>query len=278
MAASADWFDRVTFGVTRLIAAEPFRLSQVPQGCVGQYPVALDDDASEDRGMNNDTDGISSIYGPGARSLQEFFDSRRLADRLSELTLHSELTDDDIALVTEQSTAWISTVDAEGWPDVSYKGGAPGFVRVVGRTEVQIPIYDGNGMFRSLGNVIDTGRVALLFVDTSRPWRIRIHGQGRVSTNPNDLAAHHGAQAVLVVTVLRAFPNCGRYIHRGDELSTYVPTADHEPPVPDWKRLPILREALPKRDLEHLDHLDHLEHLDQLAKSDRSEPPNHLDS
>jgi predicted pyridoxine 5'-phosphate oxidase superfamily flavin-nucleotide-binding protein len=198
-------------------------------------------------------DGPSPMYGAGARRLQDQFDSRRLADRLLEVTLHQELNDDDLALIADQTTVWLATVDAEGWPDVSYKGGNPGFVQAVGRHELRIPIYDGNGMFRTVGNVADTARVAVLFVDTERPWRMRIHGTAAVSTDPADLARHHGAKAVVIVSIGRIFPNCGRYIHVGGEISPYVPQAGQEPPVPSWKKLPQLREVLPAADAARLD-------------------------
>ena len=200
--------------------------------------------------------GEAGLYGPGARDLQDHFDSRRLADRLVEVTIHEELTDEDIALVSDQATVWLATVDAEGWPDVSYKGGNPGFIEAVGRTELRIPNYDGNGMFRSLGNIVDTGRVAVLFVDTNRPWRMRVHGTAVVSTDPADLARHHGAQAVVIVTIGRIFPNCGRYIHTGGEISRYVPQVGEQTPMPSWKKLPLLREVLPAADAAHLDDED----------------------
>ena len=188
------------------------------------------------------------MFGAGARQFQDQFDSRRLADRVIGLTLHTELNDDDIALVSDQSAVWLSTVDAEGWPDVSYKGGNPGFVKVIGRDELHIPIFDGNGMFRSLGNINDTGRVALLFVDTSRPWRMRVHGHATVSTDPVVLAGFVEAKAVVVIKIGRVFPNCGRYVHKGGEISEYVPQAGKETPIPDWKRLPALSDALPADD------------------------------
>jgi predicted pyridoxine 5'-phosphate oxidase superfamily flavin-nucleotide-binding protein len=187
------------------------------------------------------------LYGDGARALQDEFDSRRIADRLHALTLHAELTDDDIALIRAQSTVWISTVDADGWPDVSYKGGDVGFVTVASPTDLRIPSYDGNGMMRTMGNIADTGRVALLFVDVDRPWRLRVHGEARVSTDRADVAAFHGAPAVIVVTVARAFPNCGRYIHQGS-ISEFVPREGHEPPIPEWKTYDVLNDALPTHD------------------------------
>lgn len=190
---------------------------------------------------------LPGLYGDGARALQDHFDSRRLADLLVELTVHTELSDDDIDLIRTQSTAWISTVDEDGWPDVSYKGGEPGFVRVTGPTSLELPAYDGNGMFRSLGNIIDNGRVALLFVDPARPWRLRLHGTAEVSTNPELLEAHYGAVAVVAIAIGRVFPNCGRYIH-GSDLSDDLPVPGRDQPIPGWKWFEVIRAALPEQD------------------------------
>jgi predicted pyridoxine 5'-phosphate oxidase superfamily flavin-nucleotide-binding protein len=201
-------------------------------------------------------DRAGRMYGEGARGLQDAFDSRRLADTLAGYTVHDELSDDDVALIERQSTVWISTVDADGWPDVSYKGGDVGFVQVASRTELRIPTYDGNGMWRTLGNINDDGRVALLFIDTERPWRMRVHGRARVSIEAADLDAHVGAQAVVIVSIGRIFPNCGRYIHRDGQISKFAPRADHEPPLPDWKRRPELRPILPQRDQDALEAID----------------------
>jgi len=195
----------------------------------------------------------SEIYGDGARRLQDELDARRLADVLANRTLRNELNQGDIDLIRAQSTVWIATVDAEGWPDVSYKGGDVGFAEVRSPGELRIPSYDGNGMMRTLGNIVDTGRVALLFVDTARPWRIRVHGNARVSTDPVDLAGLHGAEAVIIVTVARAFQNCGRYIHQDDEISPFVPREGEEPPMAHWKRYDDFRDALRPRDRERLD-------------------------
>ena len=198
--------------------------------------------------MALDENRTGTLYGVGARALQDEFDSRRLADRLAEVTLHGELDAGDIALVADQAAVWVSTVDADGWPDVSYKGGEPGFVRVVSPGELRIPIFNGNGMWRTLGNIRDNGRVALLFVDQQRPWRMRVHGTGTVLTEEDSVAAFTEAEAVLVIRVARVFPNCGRYIHQNGEISAYVPRAGQVTPIPDWKRLPVLNEVLPASD------------------------------
>jgi len=193
------------------------------------------------------------LYGEGARSLQDRLDTRRLADTLAAFTVHAELTDDDVALIEAQSTVWLSTVDADGWPDVSYKGGDVGFVQVVSPTELRIPMFDGNGMNRSTGNIVDTGRVALLFIDTARPWRMRLHGTATVSTDPAEVDGVPGAQAMVSVTLTRIFPNCGRYIHQDGEISEFVPDEQGDAPIPDWKRTDGLYDSLPERDQRRLD-------------------------
>ena len=204
--------------------------------------------------MENDLAG--RMYGDGARALQDVFDSRRLADALSAGTVHDALSDDDIALIRRQSTVWIATVDADGWPDVSYKGGDVGFIEVAGSDQLRIPVYDGNGMWRTLGNITDDGRVGLLFVDVERPWRMRVHGRATVSIEPADVGRHVGAQAVIIVQIGRVFPNCGRYIHRGGTISKFAPRSDHQPPIPDWKRIEVLRPFLPARDQDAIDRDD----------------------
>jgi uncharacterized protein len=195
---------------------------------------------------------VGELYGHGARALQDELATRRLADALASYTVHDTFTDDDIELIRAQSTVWLSTVDADGWPDVSYKGGDVGFVEVVSGSELRIPMYDGNGMMRTMGNILDTGRVALLFVDTARPWRMRVHGTATVSTAEADVAHHPGADAVVIVTPTRIFPNCGRYIHQEGRISEYVPDEQGRAPLPDWKRHEFLRPVLPPRDQERL--------------------------
>lgn len=198
--------------------------------------------------MTATTDEPTTLYGAGARRLQEHFDSRRLADRLEDITLHTSLDQGDIDLVADQAAVWIATVDADGWPDVSYKGGRAGFVEVVSPSELRMPIFNGNGMWRTLGNIIDNGRVALLFVDQQRPWRMRVHGSGVVHLDAGTTASFVGAEAVLAVRVSRVFPNCGRYIHQDGAISPFVPEEGRSAPIPDWKRIPALREVLPSQD------------------------------
>jgi predicted pyridoxine 5'-phosphate oxidase superfamily flavin-nucleotide-binding protein len=190
------------------------------------------------------------VYHPGARALQERFGTRALADRLHERLGRTAFTEEDRAFIESRPMFFLATADAAGWPDCSYKGGAPGFVRVTGASELAFPSYDGNGMFLSLGNIGVNPRVGLLFIDFERPRRLRVLGRASVSEDDSMKAAFPGSQLVVRVRAERIFPNCPRYIHKMplQEASPYVPVEGKTPPVPGWKRQPQFREVLPPGD------------------------------
>ncbi len=190
-------------------------------------------------------------YHAGARHWQDRFDTRRLADRLAERLSRDEITDDDRRFIERQPLFFLATADDEGQPDVSYKGGAPGaFVRVLDRHTLAFPSYDGNGMFRSLGNLRLNARVGLLFIDFEQPQRLRVLGRALVDADDALRSGWPGAQLVVRVAVERVFPNCPRYIHRmqRSETSAFVPREGETPPVPAWKRFEMFRDVLPAGD------------------------------
>ena len=64
---------------------------------------------------------------------------------------------------------FLATADEHGMPQCSYKGGDPGFVRVVDEHTLAFPSYDGNGMYLSLGNLLVNPQVGILFIDFAQP-------------------------------------------------------------------------------------------------------------
>lgn len=189
-----------------------------------------------------------SSYHEGQRRLQDHFDSRRIADRLETLTYGAALSARDREVVEAADMFFLATADAAGNPDCSYKGGAPGFVRVLSDTTLAWPDYDGNGQFRSLGNLLANPAVALLFIDWERPGRMRIHGRASLSFDDPALASMPGAQLLVTVSVDRVFPNCPRYVHTMQRMkrSPHVPGGEEPPPVPAWKQDERFADALPK--------------------------------
>jgi predicted pyridoxine 5'-phosphate oxidase superfamily flavin-nucleotide-binding protein len=190
------------------------------------------------------------MYHEHSRALQDRFDSRRIADALARQILRVRFTDEDRAFIARQRLFFLATADAQGRPDCSHKGGAPGFVRVVEDDTLAFPSYDGNGMFKSLGNLAANPAVGVLFIDFEQPKRLRVNGTATLHLDDPLLATYTGAQAVVRVRAEQIFPNCPRYIPRMQlvEASPYVPAEGCAPPVPAWKKRPEFNPALPASD------------------------------
>jgi predicted pyridoxine 5'-phosphate oxidase superfamily flavin-nucleotide-binding protein len=195
---------------------------------------------------------VSRIYGARQRAYQDRFDTRRIADKIEELAIHAEISDMDKAFIESRDMFWLSSVDEQGSPTVSYKGGDPGFVKVLDEKTLAFPLYDGNGMFYSAGNVAGNGKVGLLFMDFERPNRLRVQGTATVSETDPLIKSFHEAILVVRVTVSALFPNCPRYVHRMEKVkaSRYVPRPQCPTPMAGWKRIDLLQADLPKQDQE----------------------------
>ena len=193
---------------------------------------------------------MASMYHVGSRGLQDQFDTRRLADRLEERIVTDVIDDGQRRFVEAVDCFFLATADEEGRPNCSYKGGDPGFLRVVDERTLAFPNYDGNGMYLSMGNVLRNPEVGMLLIDFERGHRMRINGSAAIDADDPLMAEFPEAQFVVRVSVREVFPNCPRYIHRRTlvERSAYVPRAGCETPVPDWKRSELADGVLPAGD------------------------------
>lgn len=192
---------------------------------------------------------VSKLFRRGNRALQDEFQSRAIADRLEQVTTRSAFTESDKEFIESAIYFFLATADAEGRPDCSFKGGAAGFVRVTGSSELAFPDFDGNGMFKSLGNIADNPHVGLLFVDFEKPRRLRVNGSALLCRNDPLLAHTVGAQLIMRVQAHAIFPNCPRYIPSMKlvEESVYSPKAGRDFPEPAWKTFPEFKDAIHPR-------------------------------
>lgn len=197
---------------------------------------------------------MSSYYGPAHRALQDAFDSRRLADLMEGGVMHGELLPHEVDFIQSRDMFFLASVDPAGRPTVSYKGGAPGFVRATGPRSLVFPWFDGNGMFYSAGNIAENGKVGLLFIDFVTPNRLRVQGDA-VLRRDSAATAVPGAQFLVEVAIESVWVNCPRYIHPHHKAaeSKYVPDAAGAAPLPGWKRLDIAQEAIRPEDRARVD-------------------------
>ena len=190
------------------------------------------------------------LYSAASRKLQDRFDTGRLADRIEERIVHDRIDDGDRAFIEARDMFFIATTDDEGQPQCSYKGGEPGFVRVLDDTTIAFPIYDGNGMYLTAGNLVATKNVGLLFIDFEGRKRMRLNGVASVEDGDPLLADYPEAQLIVRVNATEVFPNCPRYIHEYKlvKRSRFVPKAECETPVPQWKQSDWAHDVLPEND------------------------------
>ena len=193
---------------------------------------------------------MSFEFSLASRVLQDQFDTRRLADRLAEVKVHETFTAEDREFIERLDMFFLATVDAGGQPTCSYKGGDPGFVRIIDDRTLAFPNYDGNGMYLSMGNVADTSAVGLLFIDFELQRRIRVEGSACIVFGDPLVKEYPEAQFMVRVEVSRIYPNCPRYIHKYQvvERSSFVPRMSAVTPFPTWKQSDWARDVLPASD------------------------------
>jgi len=193
---------------------------------------------------------MSDLFLNSHRELQDRFDTRRLADRLDQDLVHDTISESEKSFIESRMMFFIATVDERGHATCSYRGGDPGFVRVVDKHTIAFPNYDGNGMYQSMGNVLNTGQVGILFIDFERPTRMRFNGTASIDINDPLRAAYPESQFVVRVRAREIFANCPRYIHKMKlvESSRFVPKGGCTTPVPNWKAGDWVADVLPEND------------------------------
>ncbi len=193
----------------------------------------------------------NEFYSDAQRKVQAEHDSVDLADAVVAAIVSDEIQEEQIDFISTRDYFFLSTVNAQGEPTVSYKGGPVGLVQVISPSKIVFPNFDGNGMFYSMGNTNETGKVGLLFIDMETPLRVRLQGTASISKDAELMGRFPGSNMVVEVDVDSVFYNCARYIHKHKrvETSKYVPNAKGDQPFPSWKRIDMLQEVLQPKDL-----------------------------
>ena len=158
--------------------------------------------------------------------------------------------DEDKAFIEGVEFFFLATADAEGRPDCSFKGGPLGFVRVPAPDLLVFPDYDGNGMFKSMGNIKANAHVGLLFMSLGeKPQRLRVNGRASLHFDDPMMADLPGAQLIVRVEPEDIFPNCPRYIPDlgNGRPSDYLPGDGIAPKEPAWKGFDAFKDVVPPR-------------------------------
>lgn len=190
------------------------------------------------------------FFHEGMREFQDRFDGRPTAEAIETHRKHSDFWDDERELIESAQFFFIASTWGD-YVDCNIKSGDAGFVKMVAGGVLEYPEYDGNSMYRTLGNISKNPNVGLLFVNfDGKSRRIRINGRATVHDDVETLARHFGAKVVVRIDC-EIYPNCPRYLPNlaeGKE-SPHVPRHGRGvPPPPEWKRRDYIRNVLPQDD------------------------------
>jgi predicted pyridoxine 5'-phosphate oxidase superfamily flavin-nucleotide-binding protein len=189
---------------------------------------------------------MDNFYGEQNRKLQDDFGTRALSDRLREAIFNTEFDDDNKAFIEHSSSFFLSSIDHQGRPTVSHKGGDAGFVKIIDKNTLIFPSYNGNGMYLSMGNISANPQVGLLFISFETPRRVRMQGTATVSKDPVLMAHYQEAELVVSVQLTELWINCPRYVPQYEKVreSRYVPRENTETPLAGWKQIDAVADVL----------------------------------
>lgn len=217
---------------------------------------------------------MSRLYGEQHRSIQDDFGTRGMADRVEELVCRTEFDDGAKGFIESVEMFYLSSIDHQGRPTVSYKGGDVGFVKVLDSTTLIFPSYDGNGMFFSMGNISGNPQVGLLFISFETPNRLRVQGTASISKDPALLAHYKEADFLVTVKLSEFWQNCPRYIPQYTKVrdSRYVPREHCETPLAGWKQLDLVQDILLEADLKKVEQLGTINIEEWVGKIQTGDP------
>ena len=214
------------------------------------------------------------LYGKSHRKLQDHFDSRKMADRLKEMIVKKEFDEDSKNFIQSRDMFFLSTIDHNNRPTVSYKGGEVGFVKIVDNTTLAFPSFDGNGMFMSMGNIEQNNKVGMLFIAFDKPHRLRVHGEASINKNDPLIKDYKEADLIVRIKLIDYWQNCPRYIHKYEKVneSKYVPKKDKKTPIAGWKKTDAVQDVLSKKDKEQVKEEDVIGISDWMNKVKAGDP------
>jgi predicted pyridoxine 5'-phosphate oxidase superfamily flavin-nucleotide-binding protein len=190
------------------------------------------------------------FFHEGMREFQDRFDGRRVAEAIETHRKHADFWGDEKEMIQSAQFFFI----ASGWGeyvDCNIKSGDAGFVKIVDSGVLEYPEYDGNSMYRTLGNILKNPNVGLLFVRfDGKSRRIRVNGKASIHDDAATLSAHFGAKVVVRIAC-EIYPNCPRYLPNLEQKkeSPHVPREGcGVPPPPEWKGRDYIRDVLPSDD------------------------------
>jgi predicted pyridoxine 5'-phosphate oxidase superfamily flavin-nucleotide-binding protein len=193
---------------------------------------------------------IELAFTKSVRKMQEDYGTRALYEKFeARATPHKILPTREKEFVAHRDAFYLASVGENGWPYLQFRGGPPGFLRVLNGNVLAFADFRGNGQFISAGNFDATGKSVLFLMDYARRKRLKIWAEAvvlRASDHPDILAqvalSDYDASVVRIFKfTVEAFDwNCPQHITQRYTLAEVKEAAEIDPD--------LLRSCCPEKD------------------------------
>jgi len=173
----------------------------------------------------------------GEHKLQENLGTTKRARAFYNNQVLDHLNTQMCEYLARQEMVFVSTADAAGDCDCSFRAGPPGFVRVLDERTLAYPEYRGNGVLASMGNLVENPRLGLLFLDFfATTVGLHVNGTARIVENGALLAPQESdgqgalpAWLWVVIEVEEAYIHCSKHVPRLTKLSKEIEWGTDDP-------------------------------------------------
>jgi hypothetical protein len=161
-------------------------------------------------------------FTPAVKAIQTAKGSRKLYAKVEtgggwETTVTEELEQ----FIGERDEFYLATANAEGQPYIQYRGGRPGFLRVIDEHTLGFADFGGNQQYITLGNLSENPKAFIFLMDYVDLRRIKLWGKARVVENDpalverlRDAEDPSPADRAILFDVDAWDMNCQQHIHR----------------------------------------------------------------
>ena len=184
-----------------------------------------------------------NFYSSSQKIIQKKYKGFKVAEALLKNRVHNKLLPEYKSLIKKSRFFIISTI-GEKYPEVSIKSGYKGFLKIINSNLLEFIDYDGNRMFRTIGNIKSNHFISLLIFDLdmpdtkdkpNTPVKLRILGKAKCVTK-NKIR-------LIRISIDFAFSNCPRYLPNYKFISDSK-FVKNKKLTPEWKKRSYIKNIL----------------------------------
>jgi predicted pyridoxine 5'-phosphate oxidase superfamily flavin-nucleotide-binding protein len=161
-------------------------------------------------------------FTPAVKAIQEQNGSRKSYARMErgegwQTTVTPELAE----FLADRDMFYLGTANAEGQPYIQYRGGSPGFLKVIDERTLGFADFGGNRQYVTLGNLSENPKAFIFLMDYANSQRVKLWGTARVINNDPGLLEtlrdpdYPGKVERAILFTVEAWDiNCPQHIHK----------------------------------------------------------------